>query len=228
MANLRNSFDVTVTNGQLPQLQEEATANGMGTLRRAWNAGQLGTEANYLAAQELGLRNDGRHAEADGLRAKIAELQQRQQLYAPQVGRVEDIGGVGDAASWAATQMGQGAASMADPMALAAGVGAAGRVAGMVKNPVTQMFSKAAPYLAGVGAYGVNQRQLTGEMGNSMAADPEPPIRPSSHSTTSCSVFPSLPRWRWWASPWPAWLWRAAAVRPAPDWQCHKNIQETT
>lgn len=173
MADLRNSFDVNVTNGQLPQIQEEATANGMGALRRGWNAGQLGSEANYLAAQELGLRNEGRHAEADGLRAKIAELQQRQQLYAPQVGRVEDIGGVGDAASWAATQMGQGAASMADPMALAAGVGAAGRVAGMVKNPVTQMFSKAAPYLAGVGAYGVNQRQLTGEMGNSMAADPE-------------------------------------------------------
>lgn len=173
MADLRNAFTVSTDDGTRDLLNEELTANGMGALRRGWNVGQLGSEANYLAAQELGLRNEGRHAEADGLRAKIAELQQRQQMYAPQVGRVEDIGGVGDAVSWAATQMGQGAASMADPMALAAGVGAAGRVAGMVKNPVTQMFSKAAPYLAGAGAYGVNQRQLTGEMGNSMAADPE-------------------------------------------------------
>ncbi len=173
MADLRNSFDVNVTNGQLPQLQEEATANGMGALRRGWNAGQLGSEANYLAAQELGLRNEGRHAEADILRNKIAALQQRQQLYAPQVGRVEDIGGVGDAADWAATQVGQGAASMTDPLAISAGVGAAGRVAGMIKNPLAQTFSKAAPYLAGAGAFGVNQRQLTGEIANNMAQDPE-------------------------------------------------------
>lgn len=172
MSSLRNAFTVTTNDGSRDLVQEELNANGMGDLRRSWNAGRIGTEANYLAAQELGLRKDGRNDEADAVRAQIEGLQQRQALYAPTVGRVEDIHGVGDAIDWATGQVGQGAASMLDPMALAAGIGTAGRIAGMSKNPYARLFSKAAPYLAPMGAYGIGQRQLTGEMGNSMADDP--------------------------------------------------------
>lgn len=173
MSSLRNAFTVTTDDGTRDLVNEELTANGMGDLRRNWNAGRIGTEANYLAAQELGLRKDGRNAEADAVRAQIEGLQQRQALYAPTVGRVEDIHGVGDAVDWATGLVGQGAASMVDPIAIGTGIGAAGRVAGMVNHPAAKLFSKAAPYLAGVGAYGIGQRQLTGEMGNSMTADPE-------------------------------------------------------
>ena len=173
MSDLRNSFSVATDDGTRGLVNEEMVANGMGDLRRGWNAGRIGNEANYLAAQELGLRRDGRHAEADAVRAQIDQLNQRQAFYAPAVGRVEDIGGIGDGVDWLAGQVGQGAASMADPMAVGTAIGAAGRLAGLSKNPYAQMFSKAAPYLGALGAYGVGQRQMTGEMGNAMVADPQ-------------------------------------------------------
>ena len=90
-------------------------------------------------------------------------LERRQALYAPEVGKVEDIRGLGDALSWAGTQVGQGAASMADPAALGAAGTALGKLPGAFKL---------APLAAGIGAFALNQRQMAGEHVGRLREDP--------------------------------------------------------
>lgn len=158
------------------QDQEAFTASGMSSLRRGYEAGRIGTDINAAAAQEASLRRAAEAgdvqalAEAEALRANIGNLQQRQAMYAPQIGRVEDIGGVGDALSWAAGQVGQGAASMQDPLAVGVALQGAGRLASTGPGVMKAVGAG----LRGAGyaiPFAMNQRQMTGEAYNAMAAD---------------------------------------------------------
>lgn len=175
MATLRTSpfgqNDTNLTPAQLAQLQ----ASDMSSLGRGYEAGRIGTDINSAAAQEALLRaNGGRQAitEADTLRGQIGALQQRQAMYAPEVGRVEDVGGVGDALSYAAGQVGQGVASMQDPLAVGAALQGAGNVLG--KGPGAMKLVGAGLRGAGyVAPFAMNQRQMTGEAYNAMVQDPE-------------------------------------------------------
>ena len=130
MAGLKDFYDSAAVNidvgNQLARLNEQAQANSMNALQKGWEAGRLGTDVNANNARMASLRADGQMQEADALAAQNAALAERQAMYAPRVGQVEDIRGLSDFGSWAATQIGQGSASMMDPMVAAAGATAAG------------------------------------------------------------------------------------------------------
>ena len=130
MSDLRDPFfdPNTVSLDEMEQLQ----TSGMGSLRRGWECGSIGAERNALGIDELAARSAGDLQRAEGLRAQNEVLGQRQGRYAPEVGRVEDITGIGTGLDWAAGQFGQGVASMADPVAAATAVGGAGRLASML------------------------------------------------------------------------------------------------
>lgn len=179
MAGLRNAYDVNVETGLAPVIKEQAAADGSGQFGKAWASGRIGNEINPLAIQEADLRaaaeqGDPRAAaQADALRQQITGLQQRQQMYAPNVGRVEDINwSPGRAVDWGLTQMGQGAASMLDPVAASTALSAVGGLAGRSRNPLAQAVSLGAKGLAmGVPAY-MSQRQQAGETYQAMTEDP--------------------------------------------------------
>lgn len=171
MAKEIDPFEIGANERPLTNVNDAAA--GMGSLRRGWESGQATSEANYLAAQEASLRAKGDVVGADGLRKKIGALQERASAFAPQVGRVEDIHGVGDAADWFAGNTGQMAASLRDPLAVSAGLGAAGKLLSLAPNPVAKAVGRGAQLLAPAGAYGVNQQQLKGEFVNDSAQDPE-------------------------------------------------------
>lgn len=149
-----------------PQQLEALDASGMNSLQRGWAAGRIGNDANSLSAEELNLRASGDVAGADALRRQITALQLRQGAFAPQIGRVEDVNSLGDVGSYVAGQVGQGGASMVDPMAVSAGLNTVGRFLPGAAGKVAQGAALAVPYL-------MNQRQLTGEFGNSAYQDPE-------------------------------------------------------
>ena len=164
MSILRNSFDQNIVDQEHANfLQEQASAQGMGALRRGWNAGRVGGDLNAALIDEAGALAAGDAQKAALLGQQREHLVQRQALYAPDVAKVEGINGVGDALSWAGTQMGQGAASMADPAALSAAGAALGRLPGPFKL---------APVVAGIGSFALNQRQMAGEHVGRLREDP--------------------------------------------------------
>ena len=127
MSDLRDPFfdPNTVSLDEMEQLQ----TSGMGSLRRGWESGRIGTERNALGIDELAARSAGDLQRAEGLRTQNEALGRRQALYAPEVGRVEDINWEpGKALSWAAGQFGQGVASMAELVAAATALGGVGPV----------------------------------------------------------------------------------------------------
>jgi len=172
MATLRDNL--FVDNNLTPEERLALDAGQQTSLRRGYTAGRLGVESNYLAAQEASLRAAGRNAEADELRNEIGMLQARQGAFAPEVGDIRQIDGVGTLGSYVAGQVGQGVASMQDSAATALGVAAAtrlgpiARAVGQMGRPA-QVATAAAP---GAAAFGVNQRQMTGEFYNSAVQDP--------------------------------------------------------
>lgn len=163
MATLRDSIGIRTSTGLADEIQDANIAAGMGSLRRGFNAGRLGTELNPKRTELLDAEIAGDEAEAAPLRGEIARLERRQALYAPKVGRLEDVGGVGDALDYAAGQVGQGAASMIDPVAVSAGLNAAGTGVSMIPSPLAKV--------AGAGLRGagmvvpalMSKQQLTGE-----------------------------------------------------------------
>lgn len=172
MASLRDTFSFADP-GVSQQGLEELQVQNMGTLRKGYEGGDIGTDANAAAAQLSTLRANGQHAEADALQTELAALQQRQGLYAPEVGGVENIHGVGDAATWALEGIGQGAASMQDPILATTAMNAGGRLLEMVPHKGVQMAGKALSWGAPAVAYGMNQNQLKGEFVQSAMRDPE-------------------------------------------------------
>lgn len=172
MATLRDNL--FVDNNLTPEQRLALGAGQQSSLRRGYTAGRLGVESNYLAAQEASLRAAGRNAEADELRNEIGMLQARQGAFAPEVGDIRQIDGVGALGSYVAGQVGQGVASMQDSAATALGVAAATRL-GPIAKAVSQMGRPAQVVTAaapGAAALGVNQRQMTGEFYNSAVQDP--------------------------------------------------------
>lgn len=171
MATLRNIFDI---DNNLSQEQlDTVAASGMGSLRRGYESGRLGTEANYNLARESGLRAGGDVSAADSLRVQTDALRRRAGIYAPNIQQVEQIQGIGDVPGYVAGQIGSGAASMQDPMLASTALTAVGTGLSMLPNPVT----KAAGFglrnvLAPATAYALNQRQLTGEQYGKLSEDP--------------------------------------------------------
>ena len=150
---LRDQYTVNTGDDQARLIAEQAAAENMGSLRRGYEAGRIGTDINADLIDEASLRSAGRTAEADALAVQTRAAQARQAMYAPRVGRVEDISGVGDALSWAGTQMGQGVASMQDPVALTAAGTALGRLPGLGRlAPFRQVEARQA---RSVGQFGV-------------------------------------------------------------------------
>jgi hypothetical protein len=172
MASLRDTFTFAAP-GISQQGLEELQVQNMGTLRKTFEGGRIGHDANAAASELAGLRAAGRNEEADALQAQLEQLQQRQGLYAPEVGGVENIKGVGDLGTWALESVGQGAASMVDPIAATAAMNAGGRLLGMSKHPAAQLVSKALTWGAPAVAYGMNHDQLKGEFVQNAMRDPE-------------------------------------------------------
>jgi len=157
-----------------PDDRDALAATGMTSLRRGFESGRLGVDANTAYSDEASLRAAGRNAEADLLRQAALGSQRRAGIFAPEVGRVEDIDGASSGLSWAAGQLGQGAASMLDPMAAAAGVTALGTGLSFVPNPVAKGAGMLLRNVAAPGAaYGINVDQLKGEHYGNISADPE-------------------------------------------------------
>lgn len=171
MSDLRDPFFApnTVSLDEMEQLQ----TSGMGSLRRGWESGRIGTERNALGIDELAARSAGDLQRAEGLRAQNEALGQRQGRYAPEVGRVEDITGIGTGLDWAAGQFGQGVASMADPVAAATAVGGVGRLASMLPGAAGRIGGAVGKLAAPAAAFGINQRQMAGEFANNAMQDQE-------------------------------------------------------
>lgn len=172
MASLRDTFSFADP-GVSQQGLEELQVQNMGTLRKGYEGGDIGTDANATAAQLSALRANGQHAEADALQTELGALQQRRGLYAPEIGGVENIHGVGDAATWALENIGQGAASMQDPILATTAMNAGGRLLEMVPHKGVQVAGKALSWGAPAVAYGMNHEQLKGEFVQNAMRDPE-------------------------------------------------------
>lgn len=154
-------------------IEDEAEAAGMGQLRRGFTTGRLQADANALAADESAARAAGDTAAADALRLRIGGLQQRSKTFAPaeqdvtqldwQPGRILDYG---------LATMGQGAASMTDPLAVGVGANAAAGVLGLIPHPLAQGGAKALRAGGILGGGYLNYRQNKGEFYNQAVEDP--------------------------------------------------------
>jgi hypothetical protein len=168
MATLRDPLfrQSAVTPREIDALQ----ASGMSSLRRGYEAGRVTTDLNAALAAEASARASGDLVAAEEAAQAQQRLGLRQQLYTPEVAKVEDINSLGSAGSWAATQMGQGVASMQDPVALAA----AGQGVSTAMKAVPGLRGVAAiPALAGAaGAFGLNAEQMKGEFYGNLKEDP--------------------------------------------------------
>ena len=153
-----------------PREIDALQASGMTSLRRGYEAGRVGTDLNAALAAEASARASGDLAAAEEAAQAQQRLGLRQQLYTPEVARVEDVNSLGSAGSWAATQIGQGVASMQDPVALAA----AGQGVSTAMRAVPGLRGVAAvPALAGAaGAFGLNAEQMKGEFYGNLKEDP--------------------------------------------------------
>lgn len=176
MATLRTPLFGQTDSNLAPDQLTQLKTSGMSSLRRGYEAGRIGTDINAAAAQEAWLRAQAEQgdtaalAQAQTLRGRIGGLQRTQALYAPEVGRVEDVDGVGSALSYAAGQVGQGVASMQDPLMVGAALQGAGNVLGRGPGVLrgAGALAKGAGYVL---PYAMNQRQMTGEAYNAMADD---------------------------------------------------------
>jgi len=170
MATLRNIFDI---DNNLSQEQlDTVAASGMGSLRRGYESGRLGTEANYNLARESSLRAGGDMAAADGLRVQTDALRRRAGIYAPDIQQVEQIDGIDTGASWLAGQIGSGAASMQDPVLASAALTAAGTGLSFAPNPLAKLAGAGLRNLAApAAAYDIGRRQLKGEHYGNLSAD---------------------------------------------------------
>lgn len=180
MAGLRDSFDVRVDDGQANLIAEQARAADMGSLAKAYAGGRVGTEINAALAEQASARaaaTDVSLARANELDGTLEGLRGRQAMYAPDVGKVEDIGSrrglASDALSWFGTQVGQGAASMQDPIAVGAAIQGAGTLGRMSGTGAGRALGAVAPFLAGAAGFGINQQQMKGEFYGNALQDQE-------------------------------------------------------
>ena len=154
-------------------LEDQASAASMGQLRRGFNSGLLGADANAMAADESSLRAQGRAAEADALRSRIAATQQRAATFAPKEQDVTQLNWEpGRILDYGLGAVGQGTASMLEPAGAAAGLGAASQVLGAIPTAPTRLLGGALRLAAPAAAGYLNFRQAKGEFYNDAAEDP--------------------------------------------------------
>jgi hypothetical protein len=151
----------------------EAEAARPNSLRGGWEAGRIGSERNALGIDELAARAAGDIQRAETLRMQNDALGQAQARVAPEVQRVEDINSIGTGLNWLGGQVGQGLASMAEPVAAATALGGIGRVAGMLPGTAGKVGRAIGTVGAPAAAFGINQRQMAGEFANTAMQDPE-------------------------------------------------------
>lgn len=171
MASLRNPL-FTLDAAPSQETMQALANDGKSSLRRGWEAGRLSTDINALAADEMSLRANGDIQGAENLRLQRQGLEAARAGVAPQVQSLAQINSLGSGLDWAAGQVGQGAASMVDPLMAAGSVQGLGRLAGMTKTPLGRAVELATQFAAPATAYGINQRQLTGEFGADVMNDP--------------------------------------------------------
>lgn len=148
-------------------------AQQMGDLRRGWEAGRIGVETNSALADLATARANNDAARSAELEAQIGGLRQRQGMYAPRVERVENIDGVGNALDWAQGQVGQGVASMVEPVGAAALATGAGTLLKMAPNALLRGVGTGLQTAgAFVAPYAINQEQLKGEFYGQALQDP--------------------------------------------------------
>jgi len=172
MATLRDPLFApnTVSIDEMQQLQDA----DKGSLRRGWEAGRIGSERNALGIDELAARDAGDIQRAETLRMQNDALGQAQARVAPEVQRVEDINWEpGKALNWFGGAVGQGLASMAEPVAAATALGGIGRVAGMLPGTAGKVGRAIGTVGAPAAAFGINQRQMAGEFANNAMQGPE-------------------------------------------------------
>ena len=154
-------------------LEDQANANSMGQLRRGFTSGQLGAEANAMAADESSLRAQGRAAEADALRSRIGAVQQRAATFAPKEQDVTQLNWEpGRILDYGLGAVGQGTASMLEPAGAAAGLGVASQVLGAIPTAPTRLLGGALRLAAPAAAGYLNFRQAKGEFYNDAVEDP--------------------------------------------------------
>lgn len=165
MASLRDSFGVHTDSGRAEQLQEQSIANGMGSVARGWNTGRIGTELNPLRTQELEAQIANDEPRRSALREQIDALEAKQAMYAPKTNSLEDVDtqGYGSIPGYIGAQVGQGAASMLDPMAVSAGLSTVGRAASYLPGPLAKGVGLAAQGAAIGIPYLMSKNQLQGE-----------------------------------------------------------------
>ncbi|WP_087746262.1 MULTISPECIES: hypothetical protein [unclassified Acidovorax] len=151
----------------------EAEAARPNSLRGGWEAGRIGSERNALGIDELAARAAGDIQRAETLRMQNDALGQAQARVAPEVQRVEDIDSIGTGLNWLGGQVGQGVASMAEPVAAATALGGIGRVAGMLPGTAGKVGRAIGTVGAPAAALGINQRQMAGEFANDAMQDQE-------------------------------------------------------
>ena len=155
---------------------ERARAKNMWAPMRNYMATRAGTDMNAALADEANARALGRDEDAALAAKRAAHFGQKQSLYAPQVGRVEDIRSFGDALSWAGAQAGGFAGSVQDPLAMGVGgqlVGTAAHLLSRGRAGGLMGLSKAAP-VAGIGAGAIySHDQAMGEMYGRLKEDPQ-------------------------------------------------------
>ena len=164
---LRNSLQYADADQQaLAQQRELEEAQNAWAPIKGFRATRIGMDVNANNMDLAAARAGGRTDQAAQLAAENAQLQQRQGMHAPGIERVEDIGTkngyLRDGLEWFGTNVGSGAASMAEPMAMAAGGALLSRVPGL---------RTAAPVAAGLGAFAFNQRQVGGSHYGRIAED---------------------------------------------------------
>ena len=123
---LRNSLQYADAEQQaLAQQRELEEAQNAWAPIKGFRATRIGMDVNANNMDLAAARAGGRTDQAAQLAAENAQLQQRQGMHAPGIERVEDIGTkngyLRDGLEWFGTNVGSGAASRAEPMAMAAG-----------------------------------------------------------------------------------------------------------
>lgn len=171
MASLRNPL-FTLDAAPSQETMQALANDGKSSLRRGWEAGRLSTDINALAADEMSLRANGDVEGAENLRLQRQGLEAARAGVAPQVQSLAQVNSLGSGLDWLAGQVGQGTASMVEPIVAGGGIQGLGRLAGMTKTPLGRAVELATQFAAPATAYGINQRQLTGEFGADVMNDP--------------------------------------------------------
>ena len=173
MAGLRNIFDAQNPHLLTQEQVDLGAAAGMNPLMQGYQSGRLSNEANYQLSQQMALREANNETAAAALQPKINALRQRASIYAPSVQKVEDINGIGSGLTWLGGQVGQGAASMQDPLLASAALTGVGTGLSFMPNPIAKGAGFLLRNVAAPGvAYGINREQLKGEQYGNLLEDP--------------------------------------------------------